>query len=143
MIRRFMLNSALCALGFMLVILLNFAFAQQENALPPGPARLHGTILFKNVPCEAATIIFFYTRDGKAQNAIFKSSTEGRFTVYVFDDVQAPLIVFFVSNKLRLIFEPSDFIPGNNYFRIFDINNAQKVKLKSKKYRKLFRNIKI
>jgi len=117
--------------------------AQQENALPPGPARLHGTLLVDGVPFENASIVFFFMRNGVAHNTVYKSSPQGRFTVYVFDDAQEPLVAFFILNKLRLIFEPIDFSPGSNYCRTFDVVSTKKLRLKSKKYRKLLKNIKL
>jgi hypothetical protein len=118
-------------------------YAQQENALPPGPARLHGTLLVNGAPYENASIVFFFMRNGRAHHTIYKSSAQGRFTVYVFDDAQEPLVAFFILNKLRLIFEPIDYSPGTNYSQTFDIVGNKKVRLKSKKYRKHLKEIKL
>ena len=134
---------ALLALVLTILFLLNPVFGQAENALPPGPARLHGTLLVNGAPYENASIVFFFMRNGSAHHTISKSSAQGRFTVYVFDDAQEPLVAFFILNKLRLIFEPIDYSPGTNYSQTFDIVGNKKVRLKSKKYRKRLKEIKL
>jgi len=125
----------------------NFFFgtgiAQENNALPPGPARLHGTILVDGLPLEHATIVFFYTRNNQAHYNIFKSNSSGRFTVYVYDNIGNPIVAFYLMNKLRLTFEPMDYMPGTNYSQIFHINSTKKSKLKSRTYRKLSRKLKL
>jgi hypothetical protein len=130
-------------LTWLIQVVFGEVYAQQENALPPGPARLHGTLLMNGAPYENASIVFFFMRNGSAHHTVFKSSAQGRFTVYVFDDAQEPLVAFFVMNKLRLIFEPIDYIPGTNYSQTFDIVGNKKVRLKSKKYRKRLKEIKL
>lgn len=117
------------------------ALAQEENALPPGPARLHGTILVGGKPYENAAIIFFFERDKKVHYTRFRSDNQGRFTVYVFDDGSNPMVAVFLSKRLCFTFTPKDYIPGNNYLETYHVNPRAKMKLTHRPYRKTLKSI--
>lgn len=129
------------ALVLTTLLLSNPVFGQAENALPPGPARLHGTIKVDGKPIENATIIFFYQLNNTAHHTRYKSDRDGRFTVYVNEDISCPVLAIFLDKKLRLIYEPKNYTVGTNYIELFNVNPRAKAKLKERSYRKALKTI--
>ena len=129
------------AVVYLFVLFGSTAFSQEDNALPPGPARMHGTLFVNGTPYENAPVLFFYTRNGQTDYARYSSNASGRFTVYVYDDAHEPLVAIMVENKLRIVFEPKDFLPGANYYHTFEVDDRKTIKLDNKKYRKILRKL--
>lgn len=136
-------TQVLAHLALVLIILLlsNPVICQAENALPPGPARLHGTVKIDGKPFANATIIFFYQRNNATHHARYTSDRDGRFTVYVYEDISCPVLAIFVDKKLRLIYEPKNYMVGTNYFELFHVNVRSKAKLEQRFYKKALKTI--
>ena len=119
------------------------ALCQEENALPPGPARLHGTLRVDGELFENAVVLFFYMRNGLAHSSTYKSDAAGRFTVYLYDEAREPAVVVFLNSHVRCVFEPHPFLPGTNYYHTFLVDSSKILKLENKKYRKILRKLKL
>ncbi len=74
---------------FLLLFISGSLFAQQENALPPGPTTISGKLLnAAGKAISGATLTIIYP-DGKQEKSdTFHSSADGYFTAYVFRDNQ-------------------------------------------------------
>jgi hypothetical protein len=96
--------------------------AQADNALPPGPGRIFGTVVNESgMPMSGVEIQVVYP-DGKARSAdIFKSHPNGIFTCYVFRyDQPNVVLVFRVNGKICLRKPISGVFEGSNHGRDAD-----------------------
>lgn len=136
------MKSHILSLIFLVLLLVFTSFnfyAQAENALPPGPARIFGTVFFENKPLSDIEVILLFEREGLAQKQVFKTNQDGRFTVYVNNGIENFLVCVVVENKVRYIYIPENISEGTNYFKDFVIDSKQKIKIKDKKYRRLLK----
>lgn len=110
--------------------------AQEENALPPGPGRIFGTVTdTAGNPLSGIEIQVVYS-DGKFREAdIFRSTANGTFTCYVFRYDQHQVTLVFRQNGRRCASATINGIfEGSNYGR-----DADRYICKPEKYRGLKR----
>jgi hypothetical protein len=89
-------------LPLLLLLLISEASGQSENALPPGPSRIFGTVVNqKGVAIEGATVTVIYPGEAIQSINIFRTSEHGAFTAYVHKPEQYVDLEIRVGKKLK------------------------------------------
>lgn len=86
---------------------------ERFNPLPPGPARISGSVLLDGETVENAIVRLECVLDDEHQQRDFKTFGHGEYTVYINEQCTAVVIKVIVDGETLARFEPDHYSQGS------------------------------